>query len=147
MTDTFLLPTDTRSPEELLMAGEYDSVTPETKDFVLGEEFSTEDDSAEVIIELVEFDRRMIVSEVFAEIRQRGLLRPTARDCLRFGATPPHAQRPPLVFLHKPWHIGFGILRVMILGNLFGRERRLYTGEPIGRWPEHYRFPARRPSI
>lgn len=145
-TSPLTLPADTRSPEELLKAGGYDYVDGRARDFILSKEFAAEEDSGEITLEMLQFDHKPCTEEVLHNFKKEGLLRPTARDCLRFGVHYQHIQlKRPLAFLHEPWSIAPGFLRVLYITG-FGKERHLWSQRFEQTWEWDVGFPTRRPN-
>ena len=136
---------DGRSAEQLLAAANFGRVWDYARMFVESKDFPISKAAEEADFEMVEFDHDPGTDEVLAEFVKRGLERPLAEDALRFGEKYPDLQlERPIVFLHEPWRVPDGCLRVLCLGCWVGR-RYLGTFFFEGRWGRGCRFLGRRP--
>jgi len=136
-----------RSVEDGVRAGRYDWVNPN----ITSHNFPTKRRGrAEVVLELICFDREISSYEVLFEIDKRGYRPANLQELLAFGEKYPEVQREfPVVALDSVWQDRGGDLYAPCLGNDLGKERDLslkWIAKDFKNWEDTCRFAVVRHS-
>ncbi len=109
--------------------------------FTSSDSFLLENNSEEITVRLVKFDKDYLITDILNEIENAGFSRPLAQDAVWFAAQYPEPQmKYPVAFLHEPWVSPItGGENVLILRS-YGGDRYLHMHLFDSRWYSHIRF-------
>ncbi|KKU94875.1 MAG: hypothetical protein UY24_C0007G0001 [Parcubacteria group bacterium GW2011_GWA1_48_11b] len=134
-----------RSVEDGVRAGRYDWANSD----INSRNFPTERKGvAEVVVELIHYNKTMTSEQVLADFKERGLKPAPLEVGLALGIEKPNLQREfPIVLLGSGWRSGDGRRFVPCLSGWGNDGRGLGLGCFESDWSEFYRFLAVRESM
>ena len=131
-----------RSVEDGIKAGRYDYTNPHITSINFKTEKTERKGKADLVIELVRFNRMISTDDALRELDGRGYRPAELRELLAFGEKYPDVQRKfPIVALGSVWRLRFGNRFVPSL-SWFGSKRDLRLRWIELGWDEIDRFAA-----